>query len=311
MVRKLGWVFFLAGLALAQSFWAETTLGRAEGRVEGGAIAFYGLPYAEAGRFQAPRPLKAWPEGVGQEAVACPQVPGITERFGGPIPPQREDCLVLNVYLPAQVPPPEGFPVMVYLHGGGFTSGAGAEPIYRGHRLSEEGVVVVAPNYRLGPLGFLALPALTEEDPRAVGNYGLLDALEALRFVRDYIRYFGGDPKNVTLFGESAGGMLVCALLATPEARGLFQKAIVQSGGCGYVRALEEDYAQGEAWAKARGCDPKDLACLRASPWRGSCPRSPASRPWAASSQTPPSSGQAPSSPTSPLSSSPRTPGRP
>lgn len=86
MVRKLGWVFFLAGLALAQSFWAETTLGRAEGRVEGGAIAFYGLPYAEAGRFQAPRPLKAWPEGVGQEAVACPQVPGITERFGGPSP---------------------------------------------------------------------------------------------------------------------------------------------------------------------------------------------------------------------------------
>lgn len=275
MVRKLGWVFFLAGLALAQSFWAETTLGRAEGRVEGGAIAFYGLPYAEAGRFQAPRPLKAWPEGVGQEAVACPQVPGITERFGGPIPPQREDCLVLNVYLPAQVPPPEGFPVMVYLHGGGFTSGAGAEPIYRGHLLAAEGVIVVAPNYRLGPLGFLALPALTEEDPRAVGNYGLLDALEALRFVRDYIRYFGGDPKNVTLFGESAGGMLVCALLATPEARGLFQKAIVQSGGCGYVRALEEDYAQGEAWAKARGCDPKDLACLRALPLERLLPEEP------------------------------------
>lgn len=136
---------------------------------------------------------------------------------------------------------------------------------------------MVAPNYRLGPLGFLALPALAEEDPKAVGNYGLLDVLEALRFVRDYIRYFGGDPKNVTLFGESAGGMLVCTLLATPEARGLFQKAIVQSGGCGYVRALEEDYAQGEAWAKARGCDPKDLACLRALPWRGSCPRSPPS----------------------------------
>lgn len=207
--------------------------------------------------------------------MACPQAPGITAWFGGPIPLEREDCLVLNVYLPAQIPPPGGFPVMVYLHGGGFTSGAGAEPIYRGHRLSEEGVVVVAPNYRLGPLGFLALPALAEEDPKAVGNYGLLDVLRALRFVRDYIRYFGGDPKNVTLFGESAGGMLVCTLLATPEARGLFQKAIVQSGGCGYVRALEEDYAQGEAWAKARGCDPKDLACLRALPLERLLPEEP------------------------------------
>ncbi|GGM93134.1 carboxylic ester hydrolase [Thermus composti] len=275
MVRKLGWVLFLAGLALAQSFWVETPLGRAEGRVEGGAIAFYGLPYAEAGRFQAPKPLKAWPEGVGREAVACPQVPGITEWFGGPIPPQREDCLVLNVYLPAQAPPPGGFPVMVYIHGGGFTSGAGAEPIYRGHRLAEAGVIVVAPNYRLGPLGFLALPALAEEDPRAAGNYGLLDVLEALRFVRDYIRYFGGDPKNITLFGESAGGMMVCTLLATPEAQGLFQKAIVQSGGCGYVRPLEEDYAQGEAWAKERGCDPKDLACLRALPLERLLPKEP------------------------------------
>lgn len=129
--------------------------------------------------------------------------------------------------------------------------------------------------------------------------------------MRDYIRYFGGDPKNVTLFGESAGGMLVCTLLATPEARGLFQKAIVQSGGCGYVRALEEDYAQGEAWAKARGCDPKDLACLRALPLERLLPEEPTLGPRAASSQTPPSSGQAPSSPTSPPSSSPRTPGRP
>lgn len=275
MLRRILPFLALLGGALAQAFWVETPLGRAQGRLEGGAIAFYGLPYAEVERFRAPGPPKAWPHGVGQEAVACPQTPGVTARLGGSLPPGREDCLALNIYLPAQVPPPGGFPVMVYLHGGGFTSGAAAEPIYRGHRLAEEGVVVVAPNYRLGPLGFLALPALAEEDPKAVGNYGLLDVLEALRFVRDHIRYFGGDPKNVTLFGESAGGMLVCTLLATPEARGLFQKAIVQSGGCGYARPLEEDYAQGEAWAKARGCDPKDLACLRALPLERLLPKEP------------------------------------
>ncbi len=265
----------LGSLALAQSFLAATPLGRAEGAWEGGAMAFYGLPYAEAGRFQAPRPVRAWPEGVGRERVACPQGPGLTARLGSPIPPQREDCLVLNAYLPTQVPPPEGFPVMVYLHGGGFTSGAAAEPIYRGHRLAEEGVVVVAPNYRLGPLGFLTLPALAEEDLRAVGNYGLLDVLEALRFVQRYIRYLGGNPENVTLFGESAGGMMVCALLATPEAKGLFHKAILQSGGCGYARPLQEDFAFGEAWARERGCDPKDLACLRALPLERLLPKEP------------------------------------
>ncbi|KHG66431.1 carboxylesterase [Thermus sp. 2.9] len=274
MPKKVG-LLVLFGLALAQGFTVHTPLGKAQGRIEGEAIAFYGLPYAEAERFKAPKPVRAWPQGVGQEAVACPQTPGITEWFGGPIPPQREDCLLLNIYLPLEAPPPEGFPIMVYLHGGAFTSGAGAEPIYRGHRLAQEGVMVVAPNYRLGPLGFLALPALAQEDPRAVGNYGLLDALEALRFVQRYARHFGGNPKNVTLFGESAGGMMVCTLLATPEAQGLFHRAILQSGGCTYTRPLEEDFPFGEAWAKERGCNPKDLACLRNLPLEHLLPREP------------------------------------
>lgn len=164
---------------------------------------------------------------------------------------------------------------MVYLHGGAFTSGSAAEPIYRGHRLAEEGVVVVAPDYRLGPWGFLALPALQAEDPMAVGNYGLLDLIEALRFVQRYIRYFGGDPKNVTLFGESAGGMLVCTLLATPLAQGLFHKAILQSGGCGYARPLREDFPLGEVWAKGVGCDPRDLPCLRSLPLEKLLPKKP------------------------------------
>ncbi|WP_337844107.1 carboxylesterase family protein [Thermus sp.] len=265
----------LLALSPAWAFVVDTPLGRAEGVWEEKAVAFYGLPYAEAGRFQAPRPVATWPEGVGREEVACPQAPGITARLGGFIPPQREDCLVLNVYLPQRLPPPEGWPVMVYLHGGGFSSGSAAEPIYRGHRLAEEGVLVVAPNYRLGPLGFLALPALEAEDPKAVGNYGLLDLIEALRFVQRYIRYFGGDPKNVTLFGESAGGMLVCTLLATPEAWGLFHKAILQSGGCGYARPLGEGFPLGQAWARGVGCDPKDLACLRRLPLEGLLPQEP------------------------------------
>ncbi|APD09354.1 MULTISPECIES: carboxylesterase/lipase family protein [Thermus] len=274
MPKKLG-LLVLLGVSLAQGFSVNTPLGRAQGQIENGAIAFYGLPYAEAERFRAPRPVLAWPKGVGQATVACPQTPGITEWFGGPIPPKREDCLALNIYLPLETPPPEGFPVMVFLHGGAFTSGAGAEPIYLGHRLAQEGVMVVAPNYRLGPLGFLALPALAQEDPKAVGNYGVLDVLEALRFVQRYARHFGGNPQNVTLFGESAGGMMVCTLLATPEAQGLFHRAIVQSGGCNYVRPLAEDFPLGEAWAKARGCDPKDLACLRALPLERLFPEEP------------------------------------
>ncbi|WP_114313027.1 carboxylesterase/lipase family protein [Thermus caldifontis] len=254
------------GLALAQEVVVQTPLGPAQGQVEKGAIAFYGLPYGEAGRFQAPRPVASWPRGVGRERVACPQVPGTTARLGGYIPPQREDCLVLNLFLPLGPPPPGGFPVMAYLHGGGFTSGSAAEPVYGGHLLAREGVVVVSLNYRLGPLGFLALPALAKEDPKAVGNYGLLDVIEALRFIQRYIAYFGGNPNNVTLFGESAGGMLACTLLATPEAQGLFHKAILQSGGCQEVGPLEKDMAFGERWARSLGCAPEDPACLRSLP---------------------------------------------
>lgn len=264
--RRAAALTLTLGLTLAQGITVRTPLGPALGQIEKGAIAFYGLPYAQANRFEAPRPVAAWPPGVGRERVACPQTLGTPARLGGYLPPQREDCLVANLFLPLELPPPEGFPVMVYLHGGGFTSGSAAEPIYEGHRLAQEGVVVVSVNYRLGPLGFLALPALAKEDPKAVGNYGLLDLVEALRFVQRYIRYFGGNPQNVTLFGESAGGMLVCSLLATPEAQGLFHRAILQSGGCHQVRPLEKDFPFGERWARNLGCSPEDLACLRHLP---------------------------------------------
>ena len=167
-----------------------------------------------------------------------------------------EDCLYLNVTTPAQGG--EGLPVMVWMHGGGFVSGTGND--YDPSRLAAQGVVVVTLNYRLGVLGFL----LGNDDP-AAGNYGLADQQAALRWVRDNIAAFGGSRDNVTLFGQSAGAFSVCAQLASPQARGLFHKSIIQSGPCtdSFVTA---DVARDRSvrWAADRGCSTED--CLLAKP---------------------------------------------
>jgi len=145
---------------------------------------------------------------------------------------ESEDCLFLNVWAPAGHVD-AGFPVMVWIYGGGFMVGSSSLPLYDGEALARAGVVVVTVNYRLGLLGFFAHPALTAESPNgASGNQGLYDQVAALQWVRDNIAAFGGDPSNVTIFGESAGSISVCYLAATPLADGLFQKAIGQSGGC-------------------------------------------------------------------------------
>jgi para-nitrobenzyl esterase len=165
----------------------------------------------------------------GPIAPQSPPIPGIAIP-GDPVE-QDEDCLTLNVWTPA--PDSGRRPVMVWVHGGGFTSGTGAGLLYRGGGLARRGdVVVVTFNYRLGALGFLGHPALAAgpATPEAIGNWGLLDQVAALRWVRDHIAGFGGDPGRVTLFGESAGGMSISALLGAPSARGLFHRAIVQSG---------------------------------------------------------------------------------
>jgi para-nitrobenzyl esterase len=142
-----------------------------------------------------------------------------------------EDCLYLNVWTTAESPS-ERRPVMVWLYGGGFSSGAGSEPRYAGDGLARQGAVVVTLNYRLGALGFLAHPELSAESPQKVsGNYGMQDAIAALRWVQRNIAAFGGDPDNVTVFGESAGANLTNALVASPSAAGLFHRAIAQSGG--------------------------------------------------------------------------------
>jgi para-nitrobenzyl esterase len=177
--------------------------------------------------------------------------------------PRSEDCLYLNIWRPNK----EGtFPVMVWIHGGSLTSGSGSYGIYRAGRLAFEGdVVVVTINYRLGPFGFLAHPGLSAEDPEgSSGNYGLLDQIEALKWVKHNIAAFGGDPQKVTIFGESAGGWSVCNILASPKAEGLFHRAVVQSGGCDTVKSLDEGFKDGRKFALNLGCSgPDAVSCLR------------------------------------------------
>jgi para-nitrobenzyl esterase len=150
-------------------------------------------------------------------------------RVGGG--PQSEDCLYLNVWTPAGFHPGGKLPVMVWIHGGAFIQGTGGTPFYDGTHFAERGVVLVTVNYRLGRLGFFAHPALTAENPNGpLGNYGIMDNIAALKWVKANISAFGGDPSNVTIFGESAGGILMNFLMTAPEARGLFAKTISESG---------------------------------------------------------------------------------
>jgi para-nitrobenzyl esterase len=215
--------------------------GRLGGSTESspGIRAFKGIPFAAppvgALRWQAPEPVQKW-QGVRDASKfgsVCLQPPGqgrlnIALMEGSP--PAGEDCLYLNVWTGAAAAA-EKRPVMVWLFGGAFTEGAGSAPLYDGDALARKGVVVVTMNYRLGPYGFFVHPALTAESPhKASGNYGLMDMLASLRWVRSNIAAFGGDPGNVTVFGQSAGAMAIASLVASPEAGGLFGRAISESG---------------------------------------------------------------------------------
>jgi para-nitrobenzyl esterase len=210
----------------------QTPLGQVQGKADAGIRVFKGLPYAEAPvgllRWTPPKPAPAW-QGVRkavQYGPACmqPQTQGIYA--DGPSH-MSEDCLTLNVWSPADA---AGAPVLVWIHGGALLSGFSNEPMYDGSALAARGIVVVSINYRLGVFGYLANPQLSAESPQGVsGNYGLLDQIQALRWVRDNIPSFGGDPGNVTIAGQSAGGLSVLYLMVAPDARGLFQKAIAES----------------------------------------------------------------------------------
>ncbi|MGH9108906.1 MAG: carboxylesterase/lipase family protein [Acidimicrobiales bacterium] len=210
--------------------------GRVRGRRDDGVWYFGGVPYARAPvghlRWRPPEPPEPWSgvrSAVSAGAVAPQPPPEQGMALPGDPSEQSEDCLFVNVWTPGL--DHQRRPVMVWIHGGGFTGGTGSSLLYRGDVLSGEGdVVVVTLNYRLGALGFLAHPTLADGPGRPAANWALLDQAAALRWVRDHISAFGGDPDNVTVFGESAGAMCIGSLLAMDAARGLFRRAILQSG---------------------------------------------------------------------------------
>ncbi len=249
----------------------ESGMVRGQAGTDTATCVWKGIPFASPPvgelRWKAPEPHPGW-QGV-RDAVEfsdiCMQSRSTSRLEVGQGLKTSEDCLYLNIWRPRGS---GSFPVMLWIYGGGYATGSGATPIYWGDRLAEFGeVVVVTFNYRLNVFGFLAHPELRKEDPHGgVGGYGILDQVAALRWVRDNIRSFGGDPDNVTIFGESAGGWAVCTLMATPLARGLFHRAIIESQGCEASVSLEDGYRQAADISRALGCGPDDLACLREVP---------------------------------------------
>jgi len=211
-----------------------TQYGAVSGLRMEGMLAFKGIPFAEppvgALRWREPRPPLPWTgtREAHRFADACMQDPTPSLKAKGDVGPLSEDCLYLNVWTP-RIGKGAPLPVMVWIHGGALVVGGGSVSLYDGAALARRGAVVVTFNYRLGQLGFFSHPALDREQPGGAVNFGLYDQIAALRWVQQNIARFGGDPKNVTIFGESAGGQSVLALFASPLARGLFHKGIAQS----------------------------------------------------------------------------------
>ena len=279
-----GWVGWLAGVVGALSLMsvadAADTVRIDTGALKGVTVqavtSFKGVPYARppvgVWRWRPPQRPDPWPgvRDAGGYGPICMQV--VINDNGVGLQSASEDCLTLNVFTPqgaAGGAKTDGrLPVMVWIHGGGFINGSGGAALYDGTRLAEQGVVVVTLNYRLGRFGFFAHPAITAETPKTyLANYGLMDQIAALQWVRRNIAAFGGDPAKVTIFGESAGGMAVNRLMMIREARGLFRAAIVQSGlGRERGQTLAEAEADGAAFAKKLGVETGDPAALRAIP---------------------------------------------
>jgi len=272
----------LAGLALgfsapihANSLTVKTAEGKVQGKTinEGKVKAFLGLPYAAPPvgdlRWKAPAPPVKWKatRDATHYGAHCVQGRVFDDMIFQDAAPS-EDCLYLNVYSPSTAKSNSRLPVMFWIHGGGYAGGAGSEPRHNGDFLPTRGVVLVTINYRLGVFGFLATADLAKEAGGVTGNYGLLDMVAALQWVKANIAKFGGDPGNVTIFGESAGSFAASTLMAAPPARGLFQKAIGESGGAFSdllpTSTLEASEKQNGEWVASLGA--KTLAELRAIP---------------------------------------------
>ncbi|HEX5420911.1 MAG TPA: carboxylesterase family protein [Gammaproteobacteria bacterium] len=278
------WLVGLAAIATAGHAAIKDPVRLHAGLVSGGETTpsgvrvFRGLPFAAPpvgeNRWRAPQPVKAW-QGVRDASkfgdvcvqhVTEPRYVNIANMKGSP--PMSEDCLYLNVWTSADSAN-DKLPVMVFFYGGAFTDGGGAAPLYDGTHLAERGAVVVTMNYRLGPFGFLAHPALTAESKhKSSGNYGILDMVASLQWVQRNIAAFGGDPHKVTVFGQSAGAMAITSLMTSPLTEGLFQRAIAESivGGAVWPNrpnaTLAAQEKQGLKQAKAAGLE--TLAQMRA-----------------------------------------------
>lgn len=264
----------MLSLAHADPLKVKTEQGKVKGKTinDGKVKAFLGLPYAAPPvgdlRWKAPQPPAKW---KGQRdgskfGSRCAQL-HVFEDMVFQDPGPSEDCLYLNVYAPADSTGKSKLPVMFWIHGGGFAGGASSEPRHNGDFLPLKGVVLVTINYRLGVFGFLATADLAKEADGAAGNYGLMDMVAALQWVKKNIKNFGGDPDNVTIFGESAGSFAVSTLIAAPSAQGLFQKAIGESGGAigrGTLNydSLADRETKDALWVESTGA--KTLADLRA-----------------------------------------------
>ena len=218
----------------AQAPTATTPSGSVQGQVVDGVAVFRGIPFAAPPvgdlRWREPQPLPAWSETrqAVSNAASCPQKRGLSLEGGGDLGKLDEDCLYLNVFTPGADAGARR-PVMVWIHGGALIFGSGGLAIYDGSALARRGVVVVTINYRLGALGFFAHPALDKEQPGGPANFGLLDQIAALQWVQKNIGSFGGDPAQVTVYGQSAGAQSVLALMASPLGTGLFRSAIAES----------------------------------------------------------------------------------
>jgi para-nitrobenzyl esterase len=252
----------------------RTDAGLVEGVSEGGLRVYKGVPFAAAPvgplRWREPQPVAPW-TGVRRTqafAPACMQA-GVSMPGEAP-PPSSEDCLYLNVWTPAHGPA-ERLPVLVWIYGGGFSNGSASMPLYWGDRLARRGVVVVTVAYRVGPFGWLALPALTTESPHhSSGNYGLEDQVAALEWVKRNIASFGGDPSRVTIAGQSAGAASMSMLVASPLAKGLFRAVIAESGGMFEPMQLAPGFqlanAERDGLAYSVSVGAKSLAELRVLP---------------------------------------------
>jgi len=276
-------------LLLCPAFWTGMAAGAEPVRIDSGKVSgaalgadgglrvYKGIPYAAPPvgklRWKPPQPVEPW-DGVRACTEFGPWCPQPQPLIGKELGRMSEDCLYLNVWTPA-ASPGDRLPTMLWIHGGGHTTGSGAATFYDGEKLARQGVVVVTINYRLGPFGYFAHPLLSKESEHGVsGNYGMLDQIAALQWVQRNIAAFGGDPGCVTIFGESAGAASVCRLMVSPLAKGLFHRAIAQSGGAhGRNRHLRRTWygmepmeKVGERLAATLGCDkaPHPLAALRA-----------------------------------------------